>query len=49
MDKIQYGQSGGLPLIGVAVFKAEGHLVVFELFDAVVGNRDPVDVRGQVF
>ena len=49
MDKIKYGKSVGLPLIGVTVFKAEGHLLVFEFFDAVVCNSDPVDVRGQVF
>ncbi len=49
MDKIKCRQSGWLPLIGVAVFKAEGDISVFELFDAVVGDSDSVDIGRQVF
>ena len=44
MDKIKYRQSGCLPLIGVAVFKPEADLPVFELFDAVVGDSDSIDI-----
>jgi len=43
LDKYKCRQSGCLPLIGVAVFKPEGDLPVFKLFDAVVGDRNSVD------
>ena len=49
MDKFGCRHSGGLPLIGVAVFKTEAHLPVFKLFDAVVVDSDSVDIRRQVF
>ena len=49
MDKIKCRQSDCLPLISVAVFKPEADLPVFELFDAVVGDSDSVDIRRQVF
>ena len=48
MDKIKCRQSDCLPLISVAVFKPEADLPVFELFDAVVGDSDSVDIRRQV-
>ena len=48
MDKIKCRQRGCFPLISVAVFKPEAHLPVFELFDAVVGDSDSVDIRRQV-
>lgn len=37
VDKINHWQCFCFPLIGAAVFKAEGHLIVFDAFDAVVG------------
>ena len=49
VDEIKGGQGCCFPLVGVAVFKAEGDLIIFELFDAVVGDSDSVDIRGQVF
>ena len=49
VDKFKRRHSGCFPLIGVAVFKAEAHLIVFELFYAVVGDGNSVDIRRQVF
>jgi len=49
VDKFRYRQNGGLPLIGVAVFKPEADLPVLQFFDAVIGNRDSVYITRQVF
>jgi len=49
MDKFKCRQGSGFPLIGVAIFVMEGHLIVFNLLDAVVGDCDPVYIRRQVF
>ena len=49
VDKIKSRQGCCFPLIGGAVFKPEADLVVFELFDAVIGDSRSVDIRGQVF
>ena len=45
--KNRYGD--GLLLIGGTVFKAEGDLVTFQLFNTVVGDSDSVDIGRQVF
>ena len=37
------------PVIGLAVFIAEGYRAVFEFFDSIVGNGHPIDIRGQIF
>ena len=37
------------PVIGLAVFIAEGYRSVFEFLDSIVGNGHPVDIRGQIF
>ena len=49
MDEIKCWQGECLPVTSMAVFKSEADLPVFELFDAVVGNSDSVDIGRQVF
>ena len=49
VNKIKSRQRCCFPLIGLAVFKPESDLIVFEFFDAVVGNGDSVNVRRQIF
>ena len=48
-NKFSCRYSGGLPLLGIAVFETEADLPVFEIFDAVIGGSDSVDIRRQVF
>jgi len=49
VNKFKCWHSGCFPLVGVPVFKAEAHLTVFKLFDAVVGDGNPVDIGCKVF
>ena len=49
VDKIKNWQCCCFPLIGLAVFKSESDVIVFEFFDAVVGNSDSVNIRREVF
>lgn len=48
-DEFFCRKSHRFPLSAAAGSEAEGHLSIFELFDAVVGDGDSPDVRGQVF
>ena len=49
MDEIKCRQGDCFPQTSMAVFKSEADLPVLELFDAVVGNSDSVDIGRQVF
>ena len=48
VDKFKNRQCDGFPLVGRAVFEPEGDVVIFQLFNAVVGDSDSVDIGGQV-
>ena len=49
LHEFKSGQCCGFPQSGLTVFMPEGYESIFKLFDAVVGNSDPLDVGGQVF
>ena len=47
-DKLHCRNRLDFALVGVAVFNAESDRTIFELFDAIVGDGHPVDIRCQV-
>ena len=41
-------QTHGLPFTGGCILVTEGHMFVFQVYDAVIGDGDPVDIAAHV-
>ena len=49
VDKCHSTHSGRLPLIGLGILVAESDLMVFNAYNAVIGNGDAVNIGCQIF
>lgn len=49
VHKFKNRSGDGVPLIRATVFEPEADLAIFQLFNAVVGDSDSIDIGRQVF